>query len=112
MESKRGTCQRDWTMRRTVTKTLIAAVVGLGLTVVVDAAEPDCLPWSSAGPIIAKNSLLSAKVIYKMVQSRTGGQVVHQSLCKKGGRFFYKLVVLGPKGDVSNLTVDARTGQP
>ncbi len=112
MESRRGKCQRDWTMRRTVRKTLIAAVAGLGLTAVVHAADPDCVPWSSAGPVIAKNSLLPANVIYKMVQSRTGGQVVHQSLCKKGGRFFYKLVVLGPKGDVSNLTVDARTGQP
>jgi uncharacterized membrane protein YkoI len=47
-----------------------------------------------------------------MVQSRTGGQIIHASLCDQGGRFFYKLVVLGAKGDVTNVTVDALTGQP
>ena len=29
-----------------------------------------------------------------------------------GGRFVYKLVVLGPTGEVTNVTVDALTGQP
>ena len=47
-----------------------------------------------------------------MVQSRTGGQIIHASLCEEGGRFIYRLVVLGAKGDVSNVTVDALTGQP
>ncbi|MBC8014033.1 MAG: hypothetical protein H7X74_08160 [Methyloceanibacter sp.] len=75
------------------------------------AAEPGCVEWSKAGPIIAQNSLLSANVIYQMVQKRTGGKVVNQALCNAGGRFIYKLVVLGPTGEVSNLTVDARTGQ-
>jgi uncharacterized membrane protein YkoI len=27
------------------------------------------------------------------------------------GRYVYKLVVLGPTGEVINVTVDARTGQ-
>jgi uncharacterized membrane protein YkoI len=67
--------------------------------------------WSQAGPIIAQNSLLPANVVYQMVQERTGGKVLSQALCNVGGRFVYKLVVLGPTGAVMNVTVDARTGQ-
>jgi uncharacterized membrane protein YkoI len=37
--------------------------------------------------------------------------VVSQALCNAGGHFVYKLVVLGPTGEVTNVTVDARTGQ-
>jgi uncharacterized membrane protein YkoI len=74
-------------------------------------AEPGCVEWSEAGPIIAQNALVSANVIYQMVQKRTGGKVVSQALCNFGGRFVYKLVVLGPTGEVINVTVDARTGQ-
>jgi uncharacterized membrane protein YkoI len=55
---------------------------------------------------------MPANIIYQMVQSRTGGQIIHASLCDQDGRFFYKLVVLGAKGDVTNVTVDALTGQP
>jgi uncharacterized membrane protein YkoI len=76
------------------------------------AGQPDCLDWSKAGSIIAQNSLLPANVVYQMVQKRTGGKVVNQALCQEGGRFVYKLVVLGPTGEVNNVTVDALTGQP
>ena len=98
-------------MRRIIKEAAIAAVAGLLLTAAVEAAEPNCLPWASAAPVIKKNSLLPGNVIYQMVQSRTGGQIIHASLCDENGRFLYKLVVLGPKGDVTNVTVDARTGQ-
>jgi uncharacterized membrane protein YkoI len=99
-------------MRRAITQAVIAAVIGLVLTAAGQAAEPNCLPWASAAPVIAQNSLLPANIIYQMVQSRTGGQIIHASLCDENGRFLYKLVVLGAKGDVSNVTVDALTGQP
>jgi uncharacterized membrane protein YkoI len=98
-------------MRRAIQHAAIVVVTGLFLAAAENAAA-DCLPWKSAAPVIAKNSLLPGNVIYQMVQSRTGGQIIHASLCDENGRFFYKLVVLGPKGDVSNVTVDARTGQP
>ena len=63
------------------------------------------------GALIAQNSLLPGNVIYQKVQSRTGGKIISASLCESGGNYFYKVVVLGKKGDVMNLTVDARTGQ-
>jgi uncharacterized membrane protein YkoI len=99
-------------MRRVIREAIIAAVAGVMLTAAAQAAGPECLPWSAAGPVIAQHSLLPANIIYQMVQSRTGGKIINQSLCEDAGRFVYKLVVLGPKGDVSNVTVDALTGQP
>jgi uncharacterized membrane protein YkoI len=94
-------------LRPTILAALSAAIVAnAGKT-----AEPGCVEWSQAGPIIAQNSLLPANVVYQMVQERTGGKVLSQALCNVGGRFVYKLVVLGPTGAVMNVTVDARTGQ-
>ncbi len=99
-------------MRGVIKRMAMAAVTGFALTAAGHAVGQDCLPWKSAASVIAKNTLLPGDVIYQMVQSRTGGQIIHASLCDDNGRFFYKLVVLGPKGDVTNVTVDARTGQP
>ena len=86
---------------------LVAGIFSVG----GQTAQPDCVEWSKAGPIIAQNSLLPANVIYQAVQKKTGGKIVNQALCKVGGSFVYKLVVLGPTGEVTNLTVDALTGQ-
>ena len=99
-------------MYRVIRKLVIATLAMFWLTAPARAGDPDCIGWSAAAPIIAKNSLLPAKVIYQMVQDRMGGTIVNQSLCEEGGKFVYKLVVLGAKGDVSNVTVDALTGQP
>lgn len=98
-------------MRQDIKATLIAALTGACLLAVVPAIAENCVPWSQAGPVISKNSLLPAKTVYQKVQSRTGGKIVHASLCDRGGNFVYKLVVLGADGVVNNVTVDARTGQ-
>jgi uncharacterized membrane protein YkoI len=74
-------------------------------------AQAGCVPWKSAGSIISQNSLIPGNVIYNKVQSKTGGRVISATLCESGGEFVYKIVVLGKKGDVQNLTVDARTGK-
>ena len=97
-------------MWRALKPATIAAIVA-AISVGGQTAQPDCVEWSKAGPIIAQNSLLPANVIYQAVQKKTGGKIVNQSLCNVGGRFVYKLVVLGPTGEVTNLTVDALTGQ-
>ena len=98
-------------MWRVLKPMIVATFAAAALAAVGQTAEPGCVEWSQAGPIIAQNSLVSANVIYQMVQKRTGGKVVSQALCNVGGRFVYKLVVLGPTGEVINVTVDARTGQ-
>jgi uncharacterized membrane protein YkoI len=99
-------------MWRILKPTTIAALAGVALMATAQAALADCLPWSAAGPVIAKNGLVPADVVYQKVKARTGGKIVSASLCQDGGRFVYKLVVLGPTGEVTNVTVDARTGQP
>jgi uncharacterized membrane protein YkoI len=98
-------------MRRGIQRAAIAIATGLLLAAPCRAAA-ECVRGTAAAPVIAKNSLLPGNKVYDMVQSRTGGKIIHASLCDEGGRFLYKLVVLGPKGDVTNVTVDARTGQP
>jgi uncharacterized membrane protein YkoI len=94
-----------------VLKPTIMAALAILFVSVSHAGEPDCLDWSKAGSVIAQNSLLPANVIYQMVQKRMGGKIVNQALCQAGGHFVYKLVVLGPTGEVTNVTVDASTGQ-
>ena len=96
-----------WVLKPATSAALVAAIFSVG----GQTAQPDCVEWSKAGPIIAQNSLLPANVIYQAVQKKTGGKIVNQALCKVGGSFVYKLVVLGPTGEVTNLTVDALTGQ-
>jgi uncharacterized membrane protein YkoI len=98
-------------MWRVLRPTIVAAFAAAIFMAAGQTAEPGCVEWSQAGPIILQNSLVSANVIYQMVQKRTGGKIVSQALCDVGGRFVYKLVVLGPTGAVINVTVDARTGQ-
>jgi uncharacterized membrane protein YkoI len=99
-------------MGRLLGATIITAFAAFALTATGRAGEPGCVDWGKAASIIAQNSLLPANVIYQMIQQRTGGKVVSQALCKQGNRYIYKLVVLGPTGAVTNLTVDAATGQP
>ena len=98
-------------MWRVLQPIVIAALAATPLTAAVRAGEPGCIDWGSAAAIIAQNSLVPASVIYQKVQQRTGGKIVNQALCKQGNRYVYRLVVLGPTGAVTNLTVDAATGQ-
>jgi len=95
------------TMKR-IAATVFAAVM---LTAAAAPAQAGCVPWKSAGALIKKNSLISGSALYRMVQSKTGGKVISANLCESGGRFVYKVVVLGKKGDVQKLNVDARTGR-
>ena len=90
---------------------IAAALVAALCAHAAQAAEAGCVEWSQAGPIIAANGLVPANVVFQNVQRRAGGKIVSQALCNSGGRFVYRLVVLGPTGEVTNVTVDARTGQ-
>lgn len=95
---------------RAIRRTAIAGLAAVMTIAATLPAHADCVPWKSAGAIISQNSLVPGNVIYQKVQSKTGGKVISATLCENGGKFVYKIVVLGKKGDVKNLTVDARTG--
>ena len=96
---------------RIIKRTAIAVLTVVMLTAAAAPARAGCVPWKSAGALISQNSLIPGNVIYQMVQSKTGGKVISATLCENGGKFVYKIVVLGKKGDVKNLNVDARSGQ-
>jgi uncharacterized membrane protein YkoI len=98
-------------MWRIMTLTIAAALASAVFASAGQSAEPGCVEWSKAGPIIAQNGLVPANVIYQKVLKRSGGQIVSQALCNLGGQFVYRLVVLSQTGEVTNVTVDARTGQ-
>ncbi|MFD0986779.1 PepSY domain-containing protein [Methyloligella solikamskensis] len=74
-------------------------------------AAAECLPWSAAGPVIQKNGLIPAGRIYNQIQSKHKGQIIKATLCRNGNSFRYKFTVLGAKGDVKTVSVDARTGR-
>ena len=95
---------------RVIRQTAIAGLVAVMMIAAASPAQAGCVPWKSAGAIISQNSLVPGNVIYQKVQSKTGGKVISATLCENGNKFVYKIVVLGKKGDVKNLTVDARTG--
>ena len=96
---------------RMIKQTAIAVLTVVMLTAAAAPARAGCVPWKSAGALISQNSLIPGNVIYQMVQSKTGGKVISATLCENGGKFVYKIVVLGKKGDVKNLNVDAHSGQ-
>jgi uncharacterized membrane protein YkoI len=98
-------------MCRPVRQAAIAVSFAVMLTAAVTPAQAGCVPWNSAGAIISQNGLVPGNVIYQKVQAATGGKVISATLCESGGNFVYKIVVLGKKGDVKNLNVDARTGR-
>ncbi len=98
-------------MRWTVTYLAPLALVAALLLAGAAPAEAGCFPWSQAGPIIAKNGLIPGDAIYQKVQGKTKGKILKATLCQDGGRFYYKFVVVGASGDVSNISVDAKTGQ-
>jgi hypothetical protein len=104
-----GTEQNMWRIIKPTIFSTLVCVVLMGTSGPVLA---DCLPWSAAGPVIAKNDLVPAGSIYKKIQAKyPGGKIVKATLCQDGKRFVYKFVVVGAQGDVSNVTVDAKTGQ-
>jgi uncharacterized membrane protein YkoI len=98
-------------VRRTMKQIALALFTAVILTGAAAPAQAGCVPWKSAGALISKNSLISGGAIYGIVQAKTGGKVISASLCQNGSRFVYKVVVLGKKGDVRKLNVDARTGR-
>jgi hypothetical protein len=99
-------------MWRIIKRTILAALTCAALIGIPEAALAGCLAWSAAGPVIAKNGLVPAGAVYKKVQAKyPGGKIVRATLCQDGNRFLYKFVVVGAQGDVSNVVVDAKTGQ-
>jgi uncharacterized membrane protein YkoI len=98
-------------MCRVLKRTAIGALAAVMLIAAGAPAQAGCLPWKSAGALISENGLIPGNKLVARVQSRTGGKVISATLCQNGNNFVYRVSVLGKTGTVTNLTVNARTGQ-
>lgn len=74
-------------------------------------AHAGCVNWKEAGNLIKQNSLVSGKDVYDRIKQKSQSQIITASLCQEDGRFVYRIVLLSPAGKVTNVSVDARTGQ-
>lgn len=74
-------------------------------------AHAGCMPLGASGGVIAKNGLVPGKVAVNKAKAKGGGKVIKIVLCQNGNNFVYRATVLGKKGDVKTVTVNAKTGQ-
>jgi uncharacterized membrane protein YkoI len=74
-------------------------------------ARAECVPWRQAGDIIRENGLKSGKDVYDRIKQEKQGEIITANLCEENGRFVYRIVLLSAQGKVTNLSVDARSGQ-
>jgi hypothetical protein len=89
---------------------IISAAMLLAAPPVVDrAVAGGCYAdWSVAAPIVRKEGLATVETLARRARSQILGDIVKTTLCEEKGGFVYRLVVLDPKGRLSNQTVDAR----
>ena len=72
-------------------------------------AQAACINWSDAKGVIAKNGLMKPGAVRKRAIQRHG-EVLSINLCRSGGRYVYRMTVIGKKKRVRDITVDARSG--
>ncbi len=69
-----------------------------------------CIKWSDARAVIAKNKLLKPGEVRRRA-IRRGGEVVSINLCRRGGKYIYRLTVIGQKKRVRDIVVNAHSGK-
>ncbi|BAQ17983.1 hypothetical protein GL4_2549 [Methyloceanibacter caenitepidi] len=87
------------------------AIAAFASLAAVAPAHAGCMPLGSAGGLISKNGLIPGKAAVNKAQSKGGGKVIKIVLCQNGNSFVYQATVLSNKGDVKNVSVNAKTGQ-
>ncbi len=75
-------------------------------------ASSGCIPWNSARQIIKNNQLLTASEVRKKYPSRGQKRLIELKLCKRGGRYVYKIVMMygGKVSKVDKIVLDAKSG--
>lgn len=64
--------------------------------------------WSDAAPILLKEGLVATKDLHERAREHLPGALVQITLCRSGSAYVYRLLVRGPTGRLSMVTVDAR----
>ena len=97
----------DRPIRQLALAAMAALAASLGPSAGHAQQEGACVPWSQAREVVAQNRLRSVRGVRKVIENRYGGQVIHANLCRSGGRFVYRLVIMEPGGNVRNVEVNA-----
>ena len=90
------------------TKALAPAIL-VGVLTFGTSASAACINWSDAKSVIAKNRLMKPATVRSRAMRR-GGEVISMNLCRRGGRYVYRMTVIGKKKRVRDVVVDARSG--
>jgi uncharacterized membrane protein YkoI len=64
--------------------------------------------WSTAAPVVHRESLRPAKDVRDLAQKNSSGQLLNITLCAEQGKYVYRLLILKTAGTVEAVTVDAR----
>lgn len=64
--------------------------------------------WSDAGPIVAREGLLTTRDLNAWARKSIKGRLVRVTLCQDGERYVYRLLLKDRRGRISNRIVDAR----
>jgi uncharacterized membrane protein YkoI len=64
--------------------------------------------WSDAAAVAKKERLIAVELLSRLAQGKLLGEIVKSTLCEEHGRYVYRLVVRESKGQLRNVTVDAR----
>lgn len=84
---------------------LIAALLAAG------PAQAACVGGGEARDLVNSGEVRPLGSIVASLRRQGRFEIVSGELCERGGGYIYRLKVLGPRGKVGHVTVDARTGR-
>lgn len=74
-----------------------------------EAGAEDCITeWGVAAPIVKAEGLLSVEQLFALARAKLSGEIVKTTLCNEDGRYVFRIVVRGAKGQLRTLSLDAR----
>ncbi len=89
----------------------ILIVAGALFLFVIEAqAKSHCYDnWSEAAVIVEQNKLMKVAALDEMVRQKLDGRIVKTTLCAKDKGYVYKIVVRKAGGQLTGVSVDAKT---
>lgn len=87
------------------------AVMSMVLVAGPSAAAEGCLSRGESRTAVEHGDAMPLSRIADRLVNRFGGQIVRADLCREGDGLAYRVTVLGGRGEVRTLIVDAGTGE-
>jgi hypothetical protein len=74
-------------------------------------AQAACVGGGKARSLVSSGEVQPLGSIVASLRQQSRFEIVGGELCERNGGYVYRLKVLGPRGKVGNVTVDARSGR-